>query len=65
MSAFIQHPYYDTGKSFLFWEGIVAPREVWARDDELIADRKDLKNWGYRVKARIKGIHSPDKKCST
>jgi hypothetical protein len=61
MSAFIQHPYYDTGKSFLFWEGIVAPREVWARDDELIADRKDLKNWGYRVKARIKGIHSPDK----
>ena len=59
--SFIQHPFYDKGRSSLFWEGVVAPREVWSRDDELKADRAELKNWGYRVKVRIKGVHSPDK----
>ena len=45
----------------MFWTGIVAPREVWARDDELVGSRDQVKNWGYRVKVRIEGVHSPDK----
>ena len=61
MATYLTHPFYDEGKSSMFWTGIVAPREVWARDDELLADRSELKNWGYRVKVRIEGVHSPDK----
>lgn len=61
MATYLTHPFYDEGKSSMFWTGIVAPREVWARDDELLSDRSELKNWGYRVKVRIEGVHSPDK----
>ncbi len=61
MATYLTHPFYDEGKNSMFWTGIVAPREVWARDDELVGDRSAVKNWGYRVKVRIEGVHSPDK----
>ena len=61
MATYLTHPFYDEGSSSMFWTGIVAPREVWARDDELVGSRDQVKNWGYRVKVRIEGVHSPDK----
>lgn len=53
--------YFDAGTPWNFWEGIVAPREVWERDEELVGERGDLLNWGYRVKVRIQGVHPADK----
>jgi hypothetical protein len=55
------NPLFDTGMPTNYWEGIVAPRDVWERDEELVNDRSELKNWGYRVKVRIEGVHPADK----
>jgi hypothetical protein len=52
---------FNSGKPDNYWEGIVAPRESWPRDDSGIEDKTQLKEWGYRVRVRIHGIHPPDK----
>ena len=44
-----------------FWEGIVAPRESWPRDEEGLTSINELKNWSQRVRVRIIGVNSPDK----
>lgn len=44
------------------WEGIVAPRESWPRQEEAVTNPEDIKNWGHRVRVRIIGIHPKDKK---
>ena len=44
-----------------FWEGIVAPRDSWPRDEEGLTSTDELKNWGQRVRVRIIGVNSPDK----
>lgn len=52
---------FDPGTPTNYWQGVVAPRETWERDEELINDRSELKNWGYRIKVRIEGVHPPNK----
>ena len=49
------------GNPYNYWQGIVAPREVWERDDQLLGGREGVKNHGYRVKVRIEGVHNEDK----
>ena len=63
MSAefFATNTLFDFGVPSNYWQGVVAPREVWERDEELVNDRADLKNWGYRIKVRIENVHPPDK----
>ena len=51
----------DKGTFSNSWRGIVAPREFWDRDDELLQTRAEIENWGYRVKVRIEGIHPSSK----
>ena len=55
------NPLFDAAIPFNYWQGIIAPRDTWERDDELVGDRSELKNWGYRVKVRIEGVHPADK----
>ncbi len=43
------------------WEGIVAPRESWPRQEESTTSPDEIKNWGHRVRVRIIGIHPKDK----
>ena len=58
---YLGQPLFDSGQLLNYWEGIVAPREVWERDEELVSERGSLANWGYRVKVRIQGVHPADK----
>ena len=44
------------------WEGIVAPRESWPRQEESATSPDEIKNWGHRVRVRIIGVHPKDKK---
>jgi hypothetical protein len=53
---------FESDKPWLIWEGIVAPRTEWPRDDEGLETREQLKNWAYRVKVRIQHVHPEDKK---
>lgn len=55
------HPLFEKGTPSNYWEGIVAPREVWPRDEEQIQSPGEKKNWGFRVKVRIKNLHPADK----
>tara|TARA_Y200000002_G_scaffold41712_1_gene30344 strand:- start:1918 stop:4395 length:2478 start_codon:yes stop_codon:yes gene_type:complete len=43
------------------WEGIVAPRESWPRQEESATSPNEIKNWGHRVRVRIIGVHPKDK----
>lgn len=52
---------FDNGSPSNYWQGVVAPRQSWERDQEIVNGPSELKNWGYRVKCRIQGVHPPDK----
>ncbi len=43
------------------WEGIIAPRESWPRQEESTTNPDEIKNWGLRVRVRIIGVHPKDK----
>ncbi len=62
MSEFTFGGLFDSGTPYNYWQGIVAPRETWPRDEELVGDRSGLSNWGYRVRVRIEGVDPPDKR---
>ena len=57
----IFNPLFTSDQPYNYWQGIVAPRETWERDDELLDGRESVSNWGYRVKVRIEGVHPADK----
>jgi hypothetical protein len=53
---------FDPNTPINYWEGIVVKREEWPRTKTPVSDaKKELNNWGYRVKVRIQGIHPEDK----
>ena len=57
----IFNPLFTSDQPYNYWQGIVAPRETWERDGELLEGREAIKNYGFRVKVRIEGVHPADK----